>query len=156
MERRWKMAWYAKLDGRRRKLSWPNMNLIQQQPSSTGAGEQGVIENKMVEQPSCSRQSSQDDVDCSSAVGVKPSGRFLYSIHFIVWFFCFSTHRKFVYMLIWSWTLLLCVLDVFVRMGYTRLEKRPGQYGEWVKSVDRKTHGSSVPIRPFWLVRRSS
>uniref|UniRef100_A0A0P6EII8 Calmodulin-binding transcription activator n=1 Tax=Daphnia magna TaxID=35525 RepID=A0A0P6EII8_9CRUS len=49
------------------------MNLIQQQPSSTGAGEQGVIENKMVEQPSCSRQSSQDDVDCSSAVGVKPS-----------------------------------------------------------------------------------
>ncbi|XP_059350166.1 calmodulin-binding transcription activator 2-like [Daphnia carinata] len=47
------------------------MNLIQQQPSNTG--EQGVIENKIVEQPSCSRQSSQDDVDSSPAVGVKPS-----------------------------------------------------------------------------------
>lgn len=48
----------------------------------------------MVEQPSCSRQSSQDDVDCSSAVGVKPSGRFLYSIHFIVWFFLFFNPPK--------------------------------------------------------------
>ncbi|EFX87559.1 hypothetical protein DAPPUDRAFT_235268 [Daphnia pulex] len=62
------------------------MNLIQQQQqgssssstSSTGGEHQGAIENKMVEsQPSCSRQSSQDDADSSCAVGVKqsPSGR---------------------------------------------------------------------------------
>lgn len=58
------------------------MNLIQQQQqqgssTSTGGEHQGAIENKMVEsQPSCSRQSSQDDADSSCAVGVKqsPSG----------------------------------------------------------------------------------
>ncbi|XP_046655102.1 calmodulin-binding transcription activator 1-like isoform X5 [Daphnia pulicaria] len=57
------------------------MNLIQQQQqgstsstSSTGGEHQGAIENKMVEsQPSCSRQSSQDDADSSCAVGVKQS-----------------------------------------------------------------------------------
>ena len=104
LQTRWSVAWrrWRDTNKKKKKLSSPNMNLIQGSTTTTGDQQGTANVEKAVEkqqQPSCSRQSSQDDADSSSAVGVKqsPSG-LSYSARFFIYIFSriFSP-------VVWSW-----------------------------------------------------